>query len=163
MFVPRLNADSLLSRASYPNLLRFVAFLGTVVALVATTGCGPHSELLEVSGEVILDGTPVKSGSIRLTSVGSEKLSSTGALIQDGKFLIPQEKGLLPGTYQVVISAGDENAPQVMAGGGSGQRGMAVAKELIPAKYNTESKETIDVTIEGDNHFVFDIKSSEAG
>ena len=58
-------------------------------------GCGPRSDRLEVAGTVTLDGAPLDGGSIRLTSVGGEKLMAAGAMIQKGEYLIPQEKGLL--------------------------------------------------------------------
>lgn len=118
------------------------------LVLSGVMGCGPKSDLLGVTGEVSLDGTPVKNGSIQLTSLGAAKLSATGALIQDGKYEIPQAKGLPPGKYQIMISSGDDNA---QAGG--------PARELIPPEFNANSQKTVDVTVDGENHFVFDIKS----
>jgi hypothetical protein len=134
---------------------RHLTNLVVAVATLISIGCGPQSDLLGVTGEVLLDGVPVKSGSIRFTSVGSEKIASTGALIKDGQYEITQARGLPPGTYQIVISAGDENSPQDAGGPGS-----AVARELIPAEYNVNSDKTVDVAVDGDNHFVFDIKSN---
>lgn len=120
-------------------------------------GCGPKSDLLEISGEVTLNGSPLESGSVRLSSAKGQKPSSSGALIRDGKYLIPQKKGLLPGTYYISINAADEGAPKEKSRTASGSPGVALAREMIPAEYNVNSEKTIEVTADGDNHFVFDI------
>jgi hypothetical protein len=118
------------------------------------SGCGKESDLLGVSGEVTLDGQALDTGSITLSSLGSGKKIATGAMIRDGKFDVPRDKGLPPGSYHVDISAADTKGPKVMV------QGSAVARERIPAEYNTNSKQTIDVAKGGDNHFVFKIVSS---
>ena len=140
-----------LSRGRYSVLLVFL------LGMLAFAGCGPKSDLLGVTGEVSLDGTPVPSGSIRFTSVGTDQVSSTGTMIRDGKYAIPQERGLRPGTYQIVISAADENAPKVMARDASGRPQLEVSQEMIPAEYNVDSQKTVEVTADGENHFVFPI------
>jgi hypothetical protein len=84
---------------------------------------------LGVTGEISLNGAPVKSGSIQLTSVGVAKVSATGAVIQDGKYEIPQAKGLPPGKYQIMISAGDENAQGVAQREGVGVTLAAVSDD----------------------------------
>lgn len=125
---------------------------------LSIVGCGPKSDLLSVSGAVSVNGNPVKSGSIRFTSVGTEKVASTGAMISEGEFEIPQAKGLPPGTYHIVISAADKDAPKIMLRDASGRPQMEVAPDLIPEEYNVKSEVTIDVSVEGENHFVFDIQ-----
>ncbi len=158
MFARRLSAMPLLQNI-YSDVIG--GFLGMTVALAAVflaVGCAPKSDLLEVTGEVALNGVPVKSGSIRFTSVGADKVSSTGAVIRDGKYAIPQIRGLLPGTYQIVISAADESAPKVIARDSLGRPQLEVSQELIPAEYNSNSQKTVEITVEQDNHFVFDIR-----
>jgi hypothetical protein len=99
-------------------------------------------------------------GSIRLSSTGSEKLFASGATIKNGQFTVPQEKGLPPGTYVVVISSPDESVPPVRARTLPGEpMSPPTAPERVPPEYNTEGKHTIDVTADGDNHFTFDIQS----
>lgn len=124
--------------------------------LIAVAGCGPANNRLPISGEVTLDGAPLDSGSIHFTSKGSEKLVTSGAMIENGEFNIPQEKGLPPGTYFVEISSPDASAPLVVYQGGPGQpRLPPTAPERIPADYN--ANRTIEVTEDGDNNFRFDI------
>jgi hypothetical protein len=130
------------------------------IVFVVLAGCGPKSDRLAVSGKVTLNSAPLDSGSIRFTSVAGQKLFSSGAVIGDGEFHIPQEKGLPPGTYQLEISAPDTNAPPVVYRGAPGEpRLPPTAPERIPPEYNTNSKHTIEVAADGDNHFVFDIVS----
>jgi hypothetical protein len=133
------------------------------IGLVFVAGCGPRNDRLAVSGNVTLDGAPLDTGSIRFTSQGTEKLSASGATIGNGEFQVPQEKGLPPGTYHVEISAPDTNGPLVSYRGAPGQPAMPpTAPERIPPEYNSNSKHSIEVTPDGDNHFVFDIVSRRA-
>ena len=126
--------------------------------LIAALGCGPKSDRLAVSGAVTLDGALLESGSIRFTSVGAEKLMTSGALIRAGAYDIPQDKGLRAGTYQVEISSPDEKAPPIL----DKPSGMMMAPERIPPAYNVETKQTVEVTPDGDNEFNFNIVSRAA-
>jgi hypothetical protein len=136
-------------------------WFGGVLMLLVAAGCGPKSDRLQVSGTVSLDGSPLDGGSIRFTSTG-EKLASSGAMVKVGEYLIPQEKGLPPGNYQVQITAADEAAAPIIIRTGPGDPGTPTQPERIPAEYNSASKHTVDVTVEGDNHFVFDIVRKQA-
>jgi hypothetical protein len=133
----------------------------TVTGLVAT-GCDKPTGRMEVSGAVSFKGTELKSGSIHLTLMEGEKQFSSGAMIRDGKYHIPREKGLWPGKYHVVISAPDLDAPEVIVRDSSGRRAPPAPPELIPPEYNINSQKTIEVTIDGENRFVFDIMNDAA-
>jgi hypothetical protein len=129
-----------------------------VILFLFVVGCGPRSDRLAVSGDVTLDGAPLDQGSIRLTSTGTGKLFASGALIQNGKFHVPQEKGLPPGTYRVEISSPDTTAPLVVYKSAPGEPTLPpTAPERIPTEYNLNSKHTVEVTTGGDNDFKFDI------
>src|SRR4051812_38366750 len=69
------------------------------LALCSVSGCGRRSDKLPVSGEVVLNGAPLDGGSIRFTSVEGEKVVSSGAMVQNGQYEVPQQHGLLPGKY----------------------------------------------------------------
>jgi hypothetical protein len=134
-----------------------------ILGIAMLAGCGPRSDRLEVTGNVKLDGVPLDQGSIRFTSTGSEKLIASGATISNGEFYLPQEKGLPPGAYLVDISSPDTSAPLAVQKSAPGEPTLPpTARERIPAEYNSESKHTIDVTADGDNHFAFDIHSRRA-
>jgi hypothetical protein len=140
-------------------LLRGQLFVALVASsLIVFVGCRSRSDRLAVSGEVTLDGTPLDAGSIRLTSTGTGRLFASGALIQNGKFHIPQEKGLPPGTYRVEVSSPDTKAPLVVYKGAPGEPMLPpTATELIPPEYNSNSKHTVEITTNGDNNFKFEI------
>jgi hypothetical protein len=57
--------------------------------------------------------------------------------------IIPKDHGLVPGKYRVVISAGDRNTP-ASEDGGPGPKNI-FSKERIPADYNTETKQIVEV------------------
>lgn len=134
-----------------------------LVALVAFSsvifvGCQPRSDRLAVSGEVTLDGAPLDAGSIRFTSTGTEQLFASGAMILNGEFHIPREKGLPPGTYRVEISSPDTTAPPVVYKGVPGEPMLPpTSPERIPPEYNSKSRHTIELAADGDNDFKFDI------
>jgi hypothetical protein len=130
--------------------------LWVIAGLVVFVGCGPRSDRLEISGEVRLDGAPLDDGTIRFTSLGP-KMMAAGAQVENGEFNIPQEKGLLPATYHVSISAPDAAAPPIMTRGPEGRLGAPVQPDRIPRAYNLESTLRAEVTADGDNYFQFDL------
>ena len=138
------------------------AITPAAVALFMLLGCGPRSDRLEISGNVTLDGVPLDSGSIRFDSLKSQKLVVSGALIQNGEYLVPQEKGLLPGKYRVEVTSPDLDAPPVMVRDTPGGHGIPAAPNRIPPEYNVNSQQTVEVTADGENRFVFDIVSKPA-
>src|SRR5688572_27465169 len=133
-----------------------------MLGLAVLSGCGPRSDKLPVSGEVKLDGTPLDSGAIRLTSIGGEKVQASGAFIENGEFEIPQSKGLSPGAYHVEINSPNEDAPPVIDRATPGGPGIPTQPDRIPPEYNINSKQRVEVTADGENHFIFDIKSAAA-
>jgi hypothetical protein len=138
----------------------FVAL--TAVGLIVSNGCGSRSDKLAVSGEVKLNGAPLESGAIRLTSIGGEKVQATGAFIENGQFDIPQSKGLSPGTYHVEINSPNDDAPPVMDRATPTGPGIPTQPDRIPPEYNIDSKQRVEVTADGENHFAFDIKNPAA-
>lgn len=77
-------------------------FLG--LALMSTAiGCS-NSTREPVSGTVTLDGKPLAYGIIHFSPQGHAAASS-GGMVEDGKFEIPGDKGLQPGSYAVEIQA----------------------------------------------------------
>ena len=164
MWEPRQPANALCRECATWRLQRFAIARPLASLLVLSllfSGCGPKSDRMEVSGRVTLDGEPLDSASIRFTSLGG-KLNAAGALIQDGAYLIPQEKGLPPGTYHLEISAADNDAPPVMYHDASGKPGTLTQPERIPPEYNLESQQKVEVTADGENKFDFDIVSRRA-
>jgi hypothetical protein len=131
-----------------------------VIVMLAIAGCGPRSDRLEVTGNVVLDGAPLDQGSIRFTSASGEKLIASGAMIRNGEFTVPQEKGLTPGTYLVEISAPDTSGKLYVHPTAPGEPQLPpTARERIPAEYNSNSQQKVDVTADGENQFEFSIQT----
>src|SRR6185295_12839166 len=84
----RRNAGRLLaarpSRES--NMFRTPGWLGLIVA-VAVAGCAPAPKTGKVSGQVTLDGQPLKEGRVQFIPVAGDT-GTAGAIITDGKFSI---------------------------------------------------------------------------
>lgn len=136
-------------------------FLGLLMMsmVLAIAGCGRDAtDRLAVSGNVTLDGKPVDGGNIQIDPTDANQTSASGALIQAGDYTIPRQTGLAPGKYRVRIywaeKANADVVPSIMGVPGPNAN-VAPLKELIPAKYNTESELTIEVRPNGDNKFDF--------
>lgn len=150
------------ARAAAASRFRWHIPKRLVVGMVAcvTIGCGPATDRLPLSGTVTLDGAPLDRGTVRFTNDGPTATKSAGALIRDGEFLIPREKGLPPGTYRLQITSPDRSGQMVRVGAGPNNPGMFVAKERIPESYNVRSEHVVELTASGENKFSFTITSA---
>ncbi len=143
---------------SYRNLL-LVSF--ALASGLSTSGCGqgtkdPYNRQ-SYSGIVTLDGKPLAAGAITIVPSESGPVSS-GANVKNGGFSVPKESGLPPGTYKVMISASEagnsQNNPNVDV--------MVTAvegKELIPARYNSQTTLTCEIRAGDPNNLKFELIS----
>jgi hypothetical protein len=124
--------------------------------LVISVGCNQPNGKHAISGDVTLNGQPLKTGSIQFESVpNGAKAFSSGGVISDGHFAIPAASGLPTGKYRTTINAA--SAPFMKPGPPGSQPAMDT-KELIPASYNTDSKLISEIKRDGDNTFNFNIR-----
>jgi hypothetical protein len=129
------------------------------VGLTVFNGCGPSNPRgsLAVSGTVTFEGQPLDQGSIEFTSLPGETEARSGALIQNGSFSIPAHQGLPPGKYRVRVysseAVGMTGVPEA-----PGDSTKFEVTERIPAEWNTESEQEIEVTSGGRNEFDFVIQ-----
>jgi hypothetical protein len=151
--------------------------LVVLLAACAAAGCGNAPDGRQrISGTITLKGVPLDEGLIEFipkaetgsgvvnsktpdssSVAGKEIATRSGALIKDGRYVIPQDKGLLPGTYKVVISSVEGNAPEATPGVPPGPTKKGRAKDRIPADYNRTTKQIVEVTKEGPNEFNYTI------
>jgi hypothetical protein len=134
--------------------------LGSVVFVVmaAAAGCSDQYEgRMEITGGVTLKGEPLPKGSIAFEPLDGQGTLS-GAPVTNGEYKIPRPNGLKPGKYVVRITAGDGKTPvnEEEAGGPGGSTNI-VSWDLIPADWNTKSKQQVEVKASGPNKFDFDI------
>ncbi len=120
-------------------------------------GCGgPTNELgrMSVSGKVTVSGKPLDHGSIEFTPTAADgKGTQSGDVIENGEYHIPESKGLPPGEYLVRIFSSEDNGAEGEAPGESSE----IAKELIPADFNTDSDHKVKVEAGKENTFDFPI------
>jgi hypothetical protein len=119
-------------------------------------GCGKASDgRMEISGTVTLEGGALDEGVIEFLPLAASDraapTSQSGAVITEGAYKIPREKGLFAGTYKVLITAGDGKTP--VDGELPGPTGNIVSVDRIPPEYNVDSKQQVQVTPEGPNVF----------
>ncbi len=151
--------SSLASLSPNHRVNKISACLALAICCTSLIGCGPKSDRLEISGEVMLDGEPLDKGTIRFTAKIDGKDLAAGVSIKNGEYLIPKEKGLPPGTYSLEINSPDKSGKMVPYLQGKTPTGLMVAVNRIPAEYNVSGNKTIEVDAATKNHFVFDIVS----
>ena len=128
-----------------------ISFLCVTALLVGCSGSSkPKVQLRTVKGTVKLDGKPMASGDVLflVQNQGPKTLS-----VKDGNF----SGEVIEGQSRVEIRSYKDAAPVMMMD----QVANPGAKEnFIPAKFNSESTLTADVTASGPNEFNFEVTSN---
>jgi hypothetical protein len=158
---------------------RVVQMPAVIALMIAVTGCGGGDELnrVEIQGDVTVNGTPVKAGRVTFIPEGGTRGPASGAPISGGKFVIPLDRGPVPGKYAVRVQiddpvpaadAGSAAAPvefrpptkeEVLAGKDESQPVESspsnATSELDPAEppQDTTPEFHVTVTAEGPNQF----------
>ena len=128
--------------------------LSIIPLFLVLVGCGKTEErpkLGEVKGKVTLDGAPLPSGKIVFDEGPS--VPATELDIKDGLY----SGQVLAGSKTVRISSYKDPPPQKGPPKGPGYDTMKV--NILPAKYNTASKEVREVKEGGTNEFDFALTS----
>ncbi|MCS7303630.1 MAG: hypothetical protein NZ602_00780 [Thermoguttaceae bacterium] len=121
--------------------------------LVGCLGCGSSSGRQAVTGTVSLDGKPLASGSINFQPAPGLKAPSAGAPIENGRFSIPADQGLLPGEYQVTIIGMQETGRMI----DDEQKGKV--PELAPIRFREAGNLKAKVEPGKKAHFDFQLTS----
>jgi hypothetical protein len=114
------------------------------VALLLMPGCS-RPETVEVSGSVTWEGAPVPHGDITFFDLDPHVPASAGKII-DGAYTFQCK----PGEKRVEIQSfrlSDKKTPE----------GKPIGEMYVPEQYSTNSKLTASVTLDGENHFNFDL------
>jgi hypothetical protein len=146
--------DSSYYQAVLGRAVSLVVF--TAAALVAGCGGSNHLQRFPVHGVVTLDGRPLTAGTIRFQPQEATIHIESGSAISEGKYQIANEKGLVPGRYQVHISALRETGRTTSTMGIP----TPVLAESLPARYNTASQLSIDLQPDTDT-FDFALESAK--
>jgi hypothetical protein len=108
-----------------------------------------------VSGTVTLDNEPLAEGTIQFSPQGEAAVGG-GSVIEGGRFSIPRESGLVPGTYAVAVYAGQKKAEQAK---GRVVARSGLAKEMIPARFNAQTTLKAEIKEGGSSDLKFDLQS----
>jgi hypothetical protein len=130
--------------------------LGCAAALILYAGCAGSGDDLpreSLAGTVTLDGAPLPTGTITFApSANTAGVEVTGAdTIQNGKFSIGRDVGLVPGSYKVSIYAADKPPERTKPEKAGAGKPSELAKQLIPAKYNSKTELTAEIKKGGGN------------
>jgi hypothetical protein len=133
------------------------ALVWCTLALCGSGCAGCRQAPQAIAGRVTLAGEPLDDAAILFvpTQTGRKK---TGAPIVDGKYMLPADVGLLPGTYRVEIvdnpPLDDPGAhrPQVASAAGDSPR------RRVPYVYAHDSPLGIEVSAHGPATFDFELK-----
>lgn len=140
------------------RLLRTFCARTLLLPVVLVAGCadsvdrGPQRHA--VTGTITFRGQPLDQGAIQFAPAGPAGKHGGGAIIDDGSYAIPVEKGLPAGTYKVMIFSADEGDP--VPGEAPGE--SPVSAERIPPEFNVRSDKTVEITPDGENKFDFSIQ-----
>jgi hypothetical protein len=141
-----------------PHCLRLIPVL---LAVLLADGCtDPTRGRQAISGKITLKGVPLDEGVIEFHPQGDSPVhlaTKAAALIKDGRYQIPKDKGLMPGKYKVVITSGDKKVPDLPPDTPPGPTKTVLSKERIPAQYNVKTNQFVEVTKEGPNQFDYAI------
>jgi hypothetical protein len=143
-------------------LPRRALLLGTFFLLAAApAGCSDYGGRLAVSGEVTLQGEPLKEGVISFIPLDGQGTQS-GAPVVNGEYAVPRQSGLKPGKYLVQLTAGDGKTPHEEEAGNPGGSTNIVSFDLIPEEWNVRSTQQVEVKKDGDNKFNFHVPRANA-
>jgi hypothetical protein len=130
---------------------RFAVALGIVLALFISAGCGSREG--NVSGEVTLNGQPLKEGLIRFVPVDGNT-PSADARIENGKF----SANVPAGEKRIEITAPNIVGDGKMIYETPATKEAASAADLIPERFNVKSELTWKVE-SGKQHKQFNLTS----
>ena len=134
-----------------------------LVLTLATIGCSKSKDDLPrepVAGTVTMDDQPLPEAVILFSPAGdaAEAKTSATAEIKDGKFSVPREDGLVPGTYNVSISHAKMEKVKTKAKGAL-SKPTRLGKEEIPARYNAKTTLSADIPKGGKSDLNFPLTS----
>lgn len=134
------------------------------IAPVLLSGCGTEvderGQRVGVSGKVMIDGQPLTKGRIVFVSDEGAGAVKATALIENGSYVIDEERGPLASSARVEIHPEllELGELEVMRGGDHFKK-IDIRPIVIPPRYNTRSELTAQISEDGDNVFNFDLTS----
>ena len=137
--------------------MRLVGFLLVAISTLTVLGCNGNDGRVPVTGVVTFDGKPLESGNI---SFGGDQGAAGVSQIVNGVFTMNEsanEKGVQPGTYEVIVNSWVEERGSVKPDGS-----FSAGITRIPLIYLEPSKSGLKAEVKSGekNHFTFDLSSN---
>lgn len=134
----------------------------TLLGLGIISGCSETTEPVSVSGTVTFDKKPIPKGKIAFRYTDAN-VATVSADIKDGKYQLSNEAGLIPGEYEVIISAmrkAKRPKKRFETLEGENASNQVTDENYIPEKYNnqTELKVTLKAGENNGDEFSFRLK-----
>jgi len=143
-----------------------VAHALSAFAVLLNSGCsGDNGPVrMAVTGRVILDTEPLNSGVIRFIPAGESAGPGAMAKIVDGEFQFTAQNGPVCGNHRVEVEAGDYlnfeiDDEQAFAEAVRKSGKSPMAKNPVPAAYNSASTLTATVTASNQQPMLFQLRS----
>jgi hypothetical protein len=124
-----------------------------LLVALAALGCTPAVKTGTVSGDVTLDGQPLKEGRIQFVPVAGDA-GIAGGVITDGKFTVEAPLAKM----RVEINANKVVGKKKVYEASPQSPVVDIVVELIPARYNSASTEVLDVK-PGQQQVTYSLKS----
>lgn len=133
-------------------------YLWNLLVIVACgsmlSGCSDYGGRQSISGRVLLDGEPLARGTISFQPAADGSGFGAGGSITDGSFEIPADHGLLPGTYNVTITAYQPTGRKIQ----DPQRGLV--EELRRVRFR-DLPPPATVTLDGKNRLEISLTTAD--
>ena len=125
-------------------------------------GCAEGPQRAEVSGTVKLNGRLVPDGAISFIPVEGTTGPEVGAIIRNGQYQIPRDKGVIVGKNRVELRAIQKLGTKIQDP--TKPEGVLTDElgEAFPPEYNRESTLIRDIKAE-DNTLNFEVETKDGG
>jgi hypothetical protein len=127
-----------------------VTLIRAAALCAALAGCAPPARTVPVSGAVTLDGRAFGNGGdavIRFDPADPAKGNSAESFVTGGKYAVE----LVPGRYRVSVTWTRPTGKTRTGVAGPGAD-AGVSEQVIPARYNTATELTADVSADRPTH-----------
>ncbi|MEX2170276.1 MAG: hypothetical protein WD851_13265 [Pirellulales bacterium] len=122
------------------------------VGLAACAACG--SGELPIDGQVLVDGAPMESGTVRFDPVDLEGGTGAGGMVEAGVLQLPEDHGLSAGKYRVTATAFKKTGKVIQ----DYQRGQVDEMVQLPL---SDSPQEIDLTADAAGDLVIKFTTSQ--
>ncbi|MBR4751367.1 MAG: hypothetical protein IKX88_12925 [Thermoguttaceae bacterium] len=137
-------------------------FLLIAALALCVSGCGGGADgHYPVSGSVTFGGSPLAYGRISFQPTGENGASSAAAAVVDGKYSIPANKGLVPGSYSVVFTITEKTGEKKSYKKPTGEEvEYEETVSYVPPEWGEQSTQTVTVEAKK-NAFNFEVPRAD--